>query len=67
MKSTVKFTDTSLCKTKAFLKDFWECQVAQPQLALYCPHTLKFGDTYFCRHPERSNFARSAKVREAGR
>lgn len=67
MKSLVSFTDTSLCRTKAFLKDFWECRVDQPQLALYCPHTLRFGDTYFCRHPQRSRFARAVKAKESRR
>jgi hypothetical protein len=64
MRTSVKFTDTSLCRTRSFVRDFWECQVDQPQLALYCPYTLRFGDTCFCKHPERSSFARAVKGKE---
>jgi len=67
MKSSVRFTDTSHCRTKPFLKDFWECRADQPQLMLYCPHTLRFGDTYFCKHPERSSFYRAIKEKGSRR
>ena len=65
MKASGRFTDTSLCRTKVFLKDFWECRVDKPQLALYCPHVLRFGDTCFCKHPERRSFNCAVEAKES--
>jgi hypothetical protein len=59
MESSNSFTDTSQCSTRPFLEDFWECRVERLKLLLHCPHALRFGDTHFCRHPDRSRFVRT--------
>jgi len=56
MKEHLWFTDTSFCKTRQFTDEFWECRVEQPKLLLHCPYCLRFGEVFFCRHPERSVF-----------
>ena len=63
MQSPFMFTDTSHCRTKSFLKDFWECRADCPELSRYCPYTLRFGDTVFCKHPEGRSFEDAAHTR----
>jgi hypothetical protein len=47
-----------------FLEEFWECRSDQGRLISACPHRLRFGDTCFCKHPDRSKFARVSREKE---
>lgn len=64
MKTSNSSTDTLQCRTRPFLEDFWECRMEQPKLLRHCPHAFSFGDTYFCRHPDRSRFVQAERTEE---
>jgi hypothetical protein len=67
MRSAAIFMDVLQCSTRTFLDEFWECRMERLELRQHCPYMLRFGDTHFCRHPDRSRFVRSAGEEECRR
>ena len=57
MDASFKLPKPDFCKTRHFYDDFWECQMGRADVNFFCPYALGFGHKYFCKHPNRRDFA----------
>ena len=46
--------DPAICRTKLMIADCYDCLVADPRA---CPKALSFGNSYYCLHLQRHEFA----------
>jgi hypothetical protein len=45
--------NSDICRTQLVYDELWECLV---KYAFRCPHSIRFGNGYYCDHPERNVF-----------
>jgi hypothetical protein len=53
MQSYSSLPNPEICRTQLVYDELWECLV---KYALRCPHAIRFGNGYYCDHPERNDF-----------
>jgi endoglucanase Acf2 len=53
MQSPSNLPDPEICRTRLVYEELWECLV---KYAFRCPHSIRFGNGYYCDHPERNGY-----------
>jgi hypothetical protein len=55
-----RLPNPKICRTSYLTQtlDFSDCRVENPTI---CKHMLRFGSSFYCRHPERRSFEKAAK------
>ena len=53
MQSMPNLPDPEICRTRLVYEELWECLV---KYAFRCPHSIRFGNGYYCDHSERNGY-----------
>ena len=66
MRPTIKFPDTSICRTRDDFADYWECMEERLANSAHCPYLRRLGLNYYCTHSECWDFACEEGSKEFG-